>query len=356
MRRKSVAFTITMALAFCCMACSSATQEMDTQVQEKLSVAYQFGNMQKNAPPGNYMDYGDKILFENYSDELGRFMWYTLDKATGEVRCFCSDASCDHTLPTCDGVAGMGNLEQYDGKMYALDSAWQITELKDGEFKKIVDGAVYNFWHANDNLYAVTRDGSLVVFENGSKTPTILIDEYTDRWNVVFGNYLYGCNSEGGSRVDLSAKNPQKEMIVDSEFSMVDGEHIYYCDNKTFLLYRCDMDGSNVQQLTEQPVHPASRNFDDEYFYFAMVSKLTSDTIEAHDIYRMSKENPEEMVKIATIEKNSVGGSYVVPGYNNLIFSTQYTIGEGFDTQYINEMYLVAKDGSKVEKLEIPEF
>lgn len=106
------------------------------------------------------------------------------------------------------------NLEQYNGKMYALTTGWEIMELKDGKFEKIVNGAVSNFWHANGKMYAVTRDGSLAEFEEGSKKPNILVDEYSGYWNLVFGQYLYAREEGGISRVDLSAENPQKEMIL----------------------------------------------------------------------------------------------------------------------------------------------
>lgn len=315
-----------------------------------LSEEYQYGNMQKNAPPGNFMLYENKIVFVNFDNQYHAFTLCMMDKKTKEISLFCRDATCMHNTAECVSGGVTSNLEQYDGKLYALNSDNQIMELKNGQFETITNGAVYNFWHANGNLYAVSRDGALVVFENNNK-PRILVEEYTDRWNVVFGNYLYGCTTQGISRVDLSAENPQKEMLVQSGDSMIDGEHIYYFDNETFCLYRCDMDGSNSIQLTDQPVLPASINFDGEYVYFRFYMNLDMEGLESHAIYRMQKKNTQNIEKIAELP-NYVYTIYTVPNYDKLIVVTQASLVQDVAQEY----YMVEKDGNSVEKLEIPEF
>ena len=324
---------------------------IDDTTEFTLTEKYQYGNMQKNVPSGNFMRYEDKIMFLYYNDQTHTFNLYEMDLETGEIRLFCKDATCMHDTMKCASGGAVSNLEQYDEKLYAMSGGGQIMELIDGKFEQIVDGAVSYFWHAQHNLYAVSKDGSLVVFENGKGKSRVLIDEYIDYWNVTFGLYLYGCTSKGITRVDLSAETPQAEIVVQSGHSMIDGEHIYYFDDKTFCLYRCDMDGSNPVQLTDQPVLPASINFDDDYLYFRLFTNLEMDGEGCHDIYRLQKNDPQGIEKIAELPDIAYT-IYTVPGYDRLIVKT----AETHDAGAKEGLYTVAKDGSSVEKLEVPEF
>lgn len=194
------------------------------------------------------MAYGDEILFLRNKD--GRFILYAVDMETGKVSTFCKDAACTHQASKCAAANVSANLEQYNGKLYAMDNNWKIMELKNGKFEQIADGQVNQSWHAHGNMYAPTRDGSLVVFENGSRKPRILIDEYSVYYSVVFGRYLYGSRPQTVTRVDLTAEEPEQEVIVQgSGYATIDGEHIYYVDEMTNHLYRCNMDGSSVELL-----------------------------------------------------------------------------------------------------------
>ena len=323
---------------------TESKQKQESEVT--LSHPYQYGNMQKNVPPGDFMSYGDEIVFMG-----DKFFLYTIDKETGEVSTFCKDAACQHNTAKCASSGVVSNLEQYNGKLYAQGSGGRILELKDGRFEEIIRGDIYNFWHANGKLYAVSRDNSLIEFENGSNTPRIIVDEYVDYWNVVFDNYLYSCSSSGIKRVDLSAQNPQPEVIVQNASSMIDGEHIYYMDDKTFILYRCNMDGSETEQLTEQPVLPASINFDEEYLYFRLFTNLEMDGEDSHDVYRLRKDNPEQMEKIAEFSYYAYT-IYTVPDYDKIFVITFEKHEQGAK----HEIYAVAKDGSSVELLEVPEY
>lgn len=326
---------------------SNAGEEYEFESLEE----YQYGNMQKNAPPGDFMLYENNIVFIYYDQERQTSLLYMMDKDTGEISPFCRDATCMHNTAYCASGGVMANLEQYDGKLYAMSGGWQIMELKNGRFERIADGAVYNFWHAGNNLYAVSKDGSLIAFEEGKSTPRILIDEYTDYWNTVFGHYLYGYTSQGVSRVDLQAEKPQKEILFPCESSIIDGEHIYYFESKTFCLYRSDMDGSNPVQLTDQPILPASINFDEDYLYFRLFTNLEMDGEGCRDIYRLRKGELQDMEKIAELPDTAYT-IYTVPGYDKLIVMTAQT----HEADANGGMYTVAKDGSSVEKLEIPEF
>ena len=327
----------------------SSVSETDKNATPVLTTKYQYGNMQKNVPPGNFMDFGKQILF--IASPSGQQILYTFDKETEEISLFCRDATCLHDSLSCVSAGVVSNLEQYNGKIYALNPNNEIMELKNGRFEKIVDGTVYNFWHADNNLYAVSRDGSLVVFEEGSKNPHILIDEYTDYWNVICDQFLYGCSSKGIRRVNLQSSEPEAELIVQGANSMIDGEYIYYMEDKTFHLYRCNMDGSAPVQRTAYPVLPASINFDETYLYFRLYTGYDLMGEDSHDVYRLSKENPESIEKICELE-NYVNTIYTVPDYERIFVETSDTYGAEAKKEY----YLVTKDGSDIRLLEFPDF
>ena len=52
---------------------------------------YSYGNMQKNVPSGDFMQYEDDIVFLSYSNR--RFRLCTYDMKTGEVSLFFKDAT-----------------------------------------------------------------------------------------------------------------------------------------------------------------------------------------------------------------------------------------------------------------------
>lgn len=301
---------------------------------------YQYGNMQKNVPPGDYMRYEDEIVFHKVCD--GQILLFTYDMETGEVSTFSKDATDIRSITT------YGNLEVYDGELYMQSVSNKITKLADGEAERVVDGNVNGFWHANGDLYAVTKDSSLIMFEEGSTEAKTLIDEYSSYWNVIFGQYLYGQSSNGLTRVDLSAEELKEETLLEHVTGIIDGEHIYYADEADdFRFYRCDMDGSNPVLLLDNPVLPASMNFDDTYFYFRLFTDLNvSEGEDCCDVYRFPKEDPAQIKKIATLPV-PVFNIYTVPGYDKIFVTT---MTDGFQT------YVMGLDGSDPTPLALPDF
>ena len=85
----------------------SGTNELDSSVT--FERGYQYGNMQKNIPSGDYMLWGNEVLFQVCSN--GRFIMYSYELTTGEVAPLCKDATCRHR----DCVAGnvFSNTEVY---------------------------------------------------------------------------------------------------------------------------------------------------------------------------------------------------------------------------------------------------
>lgn len=324
--------------------------EQEPEAVFVLSEEYQYGNMQKNLPAGNFMSYEDQILFTHYSE--GRDYFYTMDKSTGKVNLVCQG-----TLGLAGPEPGAGvavgifnNLEQYDGMLYARNSRNKIVELRDGRFEKVTDCDVDRFWHANNKLYAVTTEGELVVFEEENQEPRVLMKEYKDYWNVVVGHYLYGCSSAGVRRVDLSAQNPWAEVIIPGAFSLIDGEAIYYIDESDMRLYCCDMNGENSVQMTEQPILPASINVDDKYLYFRYFMEEDLAGEGSREIYRLQKDNLAEPEKIAELPDYAYT-IYTVPGYDEIFVVTH----ESFKQDAPSDIYAVAKDGSRIEKLGLPD-
>ena len=314
---------------------------------------YQYGNMQKNAPSGEFMLYDGNILFSIISNS--RSLLCTYDPVSGEVSLLCKDAACTHSgvgeEEDCLSANVYTNLESYDGKFYKLDASLQIMELTDGTFRQIVDGEADGFFHHNQNLYVKTRDRSLLVYENGSDTPRVLVEEFTLMWTTIFGQYLYGCDGSTMCRVDLQAETPVVETLVENAQGITDGQHLYYVNLADNHLYRCDMDGANPTLLVDQPVLQASMNFDNDYFYYRLYTSGDLDGGEdSHDLYRLSKSDPTQVEKIATLAE-PVYQVYTAPGYDKIFVSVRTENSESGEA-----VYIMGTDGSNPTLLEMPEF
>ena len=315
---------------------------------------YQYGNMQKYGSFSNFALYNENFLFITQNDSKRLLGMY--DPISGEVSLLCKDAACTHSgvgeEADCPSANVHSNLESYDGKLYKLGSGMLIMELTDGIFQQIVDGKVDGFFHHNQNLYVKTKVKSLLVYENGSDTPRVLVEEFTLMWTTIFGQYLYGCNGFDMCRVDLQAETPVVETLVENAKGMTDGQHIYYVnlaeDNH---LYRCDMDGANPTLLVDQPVLLASINFDNDYFYYRLYTSGDLDGGEdSHDLYRLSKSDPTQMEKIATLAE-PVYQVYTTPGYDKIFVSVRTENSESGEA-----VYIMGTDGSNPTLLEMPEF
>lgn len=310
---------------------------------------YQYGNMQRNQPPGGFMLMDNKVVFK-YIDG-GKNRIYTYDLTDGKVLPYCQDATCTHR-GSCSYGTLSGNVEVYKGKVYMRNKSLQPVEITEEGQKLIAPKNVTGTcFHHDDKLYIKTRDSALMVLEEGSDEPQMILKEYIGYWNVIFGQYLYANNFVDIIRVDLSADEPKEEVVVQNATGITDGQHIYYLDLINNYLYRCDMDGSNVQILVERSILPGSINFDDEYFYFRLFTNDQLDTgADCHDIYRLSKNDPTNIVKICTVSF-PIQGIYTVPGTDKL-FVTSYVRSN----DECSDIYVIGTDGSNPMRLEIPEF
>lgn len=309
---------------------------------------YQYGNMQKGRPPGGFMLYGDKVLFTYIND--GKMQLYSYNLIDGEVLPYCQDATCTH-LGSCANGLLSGDVEVYKEKVYTRNTNLQPVEITEEGQKLIAPKNVTGTcFHHDDKLYIATRDSSLMVLEEGSNDPRMILEEYVGYWNVIFGQHLYANNYTDIIRVDLSTEDPQEEVIVKNAWGITDGQHIYYVDQRSYYLYRCDMDGSNVQLLVEQSILPGSINFDDEYFYYRFFTNGELETgKDCYDIYRLTKKEPTEVHKLCTMPV-PVLSIYTVPG-TDVIFVSSYLRSNGED----DDIYVVGTDGSNPMRVEIPE-
>ena len=315
--------------------------------QAAMEEGYSYGNMQKNVPSGDFMQYEDDIVFLSYSNR--RFRLCTYDMKTGEVSLFFKDATNQ------GGASVSGNLESYDGKLYVLNPASQAMEVKSDTLDPIIDGGLYSFWHSQGDLYVKTKDSSLLVYENGGGEPRTVLEEFTGIWSVVFGQYLYANVEENIVRVDLEANEPQEEVLVKNAGGVIDGNHIYYVDYESWHLYRCDMDGSNPVLIVEKPVLLASMNFENDYFYFRLYTSMELDEGEdCYDIYRFPKADPTQIEKIATLSAPAYQ-IYTVPGYDKIFVKTRGPVNESGSGEE-GPIYVMGLDGSDARALELPDF
>lgn len=307
---------------------------------------YQYGNMQKNAPPGDFMLLNNKVLFSHLVNN-SKFMLYSYDLITEEVQFYCQDATCKHG----DCVAGslLGNIEVYNGKLYGMNKNRQPVVINGDAVEVINSSEVNSFFHYEDKLFVSTPDSSLVVMEERMNEPQVVLEEHIGYWHVIFDGCLYASTVDNIIKVDLSADAPKEEVVISNARGMTDGKHIYYVDNKTSQLYRCDMNGNNEELLVEQPVFLGSMNFDDEYFYYRLYTDLQlSGTADSRDIYRFSKENPTQIEKIITLPVSAFQ-VFTVPGTGKIFVNTYAP--EGGDCP----IYVMNSDGSDLKKLELPE-
>lgn len=332
-----------------------AEKEFVKAVYEELPVEqsdYQYGNMQKGSAGDNFVIHGDQVLFVGGSTV--RYL-YAYDLTTDKVQRFCDIPGCDHSTSTCRLQSlARPNLESYDGKLYTHDHGAPVRVLKDGEWKSLGISAD-QAWHAFGDLFTI-QTGRLRFYDDGVGEPRTILSDYDYLFNFVIGRYLYSHSCSGLVRVDLLTDNPSKEVVMEEVFCMVDSDDcIYYVDtaeeSDTHYLYRCDMDGNNSELLLDQPILPASLNFDDEYIYFRLYTDSSiSRTEDSKDIYRMSKADPTQVVKIATLPETAYV-IHTVPGKDILFVVAWGRYVNGINVQNV---YVMNTDGSNLRMLELP--
>ena len=104
--------------------------------------------------------------------------------------------------------------------------------------------------------------------------------------------------------------------------------------------------------MLHKPVLPASLNFDDEYIYFRLLTEQKlKNTEDSRDIYRMSKADPTQIEKIATLPESAYQ-IFTVPG-TGLLFVT--TCSDQVNGVNYYEIYVMNTDGSNLRMLELPQ-
>lgn len=367
--KKGKFLAMILALLFFCTACEAKDMENAFEVTQSYTQAatvsttglaetkpsaadfevltdYQYGNMQKSVPSGNFMRHGDEVLFTAADTSEGNLTLYTYDMITGTVSLFCKDATCMHTSGECASAGINCNLEQYNGEIFGAQFPGSVMKLENNRFEPIIDGGVSHFWHSDGNMYVVTEDASLLVYENGSLKPRMLLEEYSGFWETIFDGYLYFSSAYNVNRINLRAEEPRKEVLIEGSDYLTDGQYIYYTPiEEDFHLYRCKMDGSDQMLILDKPVLSGWANFDEEYFYFRLYTDLELDGSGSNALYRFHKPDPTRIEKIAELDE-CVGTVYTVPGCD-MIFVTTYGS---------NAIYVMESDGSNMQKLELPDY
>lgn len=378
MMKKAYLFLIALSVCSLLWACNAddpenlfgVTEEQETTSgvtvpQETIQTAlinqseYQYGNMQKNVPSGNFARQENTVLF-TFTPEFNQLTGskesslYVYDLVSGEVSLFCKDATCQHRSSECAAAGVNSNLEQYGGRLYGMQFPGTVMELKDGRFEPVTEGTVRHFWHSDGNLYAMTADASLVVYENGSDKSRILLEEYSGYWETIFDGYLYFSEADNVNRINLRAEDPQKEVLVRNTMYITDGQHIYYTpEQENYRLYRCDMDGSNPTLLLDKPVLTSRANFDEEYFYFLLNTKYAQVEEETGmTLCRFPKADPTQVEKIAELDGVD-GDVYTMPGADQIIVSVESPIDE--DGNGVRSLYIMGTDGGNPRLLTLPQ-
>ena len=326
--------------------------------------AYSYGNMQKNLPPGDFMEYENRILFTYIDGKHSGPCLYEIDKDTLEVMPFCKDATCSHRNSKCTALGVETNLEVYDGKVYALKvdidpqsgtRTSKVMRLSGDHFECILEGDCDCFWHADHHLYVMTGDRSLLVYtEEDMNSPRVLMDEYTYFWNTKFGSKIYGTNTVAGIFcTDLSDPEPEsKQLPCPGVIGITDGRYIYSIDQDNYL-YCSDMNGDNTVKPYDVPILLASLNFDEEYIYFRYYEDGMFGE-RSNEVYRAPKTNLAEPEKIAEVSGYAYT-IYTVPGYDTIFVKTFGTRSDQWGNP-IPDVCAVKKDGSGQVMLEIPDF
>ena len=319
---------------------------------------YQYGNMQKNSPAGNFMLLNNEVIFNPYKQKNN--VLYSYNLLTGETQPLCKDADCKHGA--CVAKKIQHNLEVYKGTLYGLDCRSKETStlpavVYDNTSQIILNKGVNAFFHHEDKLYIVNRNHSLSVLEEGQEEPQPVLDECSGLWYAIWENYLYTNTWDFNiTRKDITLYNPEEEVLVENAQGVSDGQYIYYVDQATFLLYRCNMDGSDPLLIDEREVMPGSMNFDDEYFYYRLyIGDSLVETPDCYDLYRFSKDDPTQIEKFVTLS-DPVQQVFTVPGTGKLFVTAyQFEIDEDDNIIYGDPfIYVMGTDGSEPTKLELP--
>jgi len=301
------------------------------------TVPYAYTNMLASYSGASVCDAGERVLFSLIANQS--WVLFAFDKHTGKMTTFCKDASCDHNSPSCSAY-GIAAMELHNGKIYGQRVAAEgpaAMELRGDRFVPILEPAGF-FRHYENDLYVAAADGVFLRYANSStKNPEIILEDMIYySYTIIDGYFYYSTENSAICRFPLD--NPSNvEKLADSTDFRTEGEYIYYAD-KSYLLHRCNLDGSNTVRLTDMLVFPPSVNFDAEYMYF-MGNDRTDDTAPARSqLYRIKRgtqEAPELIVDT---------GLRVLSIYP--IHATDYL----FLSVY-GGMYVINKDGTGLREL-----
>lgn len=332
---------------------SEPTEQAEASLDFEIDSMYQYGNMQKSLPSGNFADIGEQVVFHHYNGQNTRL--YQIDKQTLEVLPMCNDATCLHNSTSCKSYQANCNLEQYQGELYAQKNA-KVAKYNGMDFEVILPEAVQSFFHAKGKLFVKTADGALMVVDEAGEEQ-MLIEEFDGHWCTVFGDYLYGNTWNDVFRVNLNSSKLDREILAINPNGMAtDGKHLY-CFDKNWNVIRRDMDGRNERVLINDSVPPAGFAFDEQNIYFRCLAGPDSymEEGDCYSLYKMDKESLES-VKIAELPY-CIMGIYTACDYDRIFVNCQdRSVSSDEYAQYKNYYYAVSIDGTGYEELVLPNY
>lgn len=332
---------------------SETTEQAEASLDFEIDSMYQYGNMQKSLPPGNFADIGEQVVFCHYNGR--NFRLYQVDKESLEVTPLCNDATCSHNGTSCKSYQVNCNLERYRGELYAQKNS-KVAKYNGMDFEMILPQAVQSFFHANGKLFVQTADGALMVVDENDEVQ-MLIEEFDGHWCTVFGDYLYGSSWKDVFRVNLNSSDLKKEILATTPNGMAtDGEHLY-CFDKDHKVIRHDMDGSNEVVVLDASVPPAGFAFDEQNLYFRYMAGPDSymEEGDCYSLYKMDKASLE-CEKIAELPY-CIMGVYTACDYDRIFLCCQdRSVAPNEYEGYQEYYYAVSIDGTGYEELILPSY
>ena len=110
-------------------------------VTDPKEIPYNHSYMLSGLPGGWFCDMGRTVLFKSHANNI----LYEYDKTTGTVDTFCKDAACRHKTESCITYGIYGNLELFNGVVYASKDTnirglgSSVVALNNGRFVQVAE-------------------------------------------------------------------------------------------------------------------------------------------------------------------------------------------------------------------------
>ena len=264
-----------------------------------------------------------------------------------KVSLFCKDAVCTHDMNSdCVSASCFGNLEVFQGDLYALTMGFVFSKYDEGRFVTCTDGEISGFWHGDDGLFAITADRSLIRLDDSGNVE-LINDAYAEYWNTNYNGKIYGNSGSAYYVLDLNDDHPEPRNLINTSAAVNDGSLIYFLEDKTLRLCTASQDGELITGLTDRGVMAGSMNFDSDYVYYRYQDKESDEDRTEHVMYRVPKDGSAPPEQVADLP-GRILNIYTVPGCDT-VFAVCFREAD----EQAAGIYAVKKDGSDYCRLDI---